>query len=422
MHFILTSLGSDGDIFPYIGLGRKLRDEGHQVSLVASADYLSLGLDHEFQFHALVSEEENRALFGHPEFWNPRKNALLMARWGTRFVYRQYELLKSLAGRDSTLVANPGVFAAAMVHEKIGTPWVSLVLQPWGLPSSVGPPVMQGFEFLRGAPPPIWKLFWLCFDAVLSVLVGRHLNRLRFQIGLKPLRRILREWLSPHLVIGLFPPWYGPMQVDWPKQLCLTGFPMFDGGKSPSLSDDLSNFCRKGDPPLVFTYGTGMAYPKNFFLRAIETCDQLGVRGIFLTKYSEQLPGQIPDSVFHAPFAPFQALFPHCAAVVHHGGIGTVAKAMATATPQLIFPIAFDQLDNGVRVKALGVGGCSKCLSPEKRSMAHALSKIMSPQTISRCREISSRFREQDALAETAQKIIEFARRQTHRGSNVASH
>jgi len=40
----------------------------------------------------------------------------------------------------------------------------------------------------------------------------------------------------------------------------------------------------------------------------------------------------------------------------HHGGIGTVAIALARTTPQLILPICFDQIDNGTRVKLLGAG------------------------------------------------------------------
>jgi len=47
------------------------------------------------------------------------------------------------------------------------------------------------------------------------------------------------------------------------------------------------------------------------------------------------LPRTLPASVCVADFAPFQLLFPRCAAVVHHGGIGTVAKALAAGVPQL---------------------------------------------------------------------------------------
>jgi hypothetical protein len=62
-----------------------------------------------------------------PDFWNPLKTAPLAARWGVRFIQRQYDLLSKLIIGDVVLVANPAVFAAALVHEKSGTPWVNLV-------------------------------------------------------------------------------------------------------------------------------------------------------------------------------------------------------------------------------------------------------------------------------------------------------
>ena len=55
---------------------------------------------------------------------------------------------------------------------------VNLILQPWMIPSSIAPPRMPGFTFLRPAPRPVWKVFWRALDVVGDVLVGRDLNRL----------------------------------------------------------------------------------------------------------------------------------------------------------------------------------------------------------------------------------------------------
>src|SRR5688572_14686071 len=205
MHVILVTVGTDGDVFPYVGLGAKLRSRGHEVTLTASAHYEPLATAHGFAFRALVSTEENRELFEHPDFWKPLKTAPLMARWGVRFIRRQYDLLSKLVGADAVLVASPGVFAAALVHEKAGTPLVHLILQPWMIPSSIAPPIMPGFTFLRGAPRPVWEMFSRVLDGVGYVLVERSLNPVRASLGLKPIRRVFRNWLSPQLVLGLFP-------------------------------------------------------------------------------------------------------------------------------------------------------------------------------------------------------------------------
>jgi len=409
MRVILASVGTDGDVFPYVGLGAELRSRGHQVILAASAHYESLARVHGFSFHALVSAEENNELFGDPDFWNPVKTAPLMARWSVRFIQRQYYLLSKLIVGDTTLVASPGVFAAGLVHEKHGIPLVNLILQPWMIPSSIAPPIMPGFMFLRHAPRPVWRTFWRALDVVGDILVGRSLNHVRASLGLNPWRRIFKQWLSPQLVLGLFPEWYGQPQADWPPQMRLTGFPMFDGGQGDDLPPQLLEFCRAGTPPVAFTFGTGMTRPAELFRGALEACALLGVRGIFLTKYRDQLPDPLPSSILHCPFAPFQKLFPECAAVMHHGGIGTVAKAMAAGTPQLISPLCFDQTDNGVRTRKLGVGDWLNSRPANGREITDGLTKLMSPETRSRCRVISGRFKNINGLELAAQCIERIA-------------
>lgn len=71
MQAILVTVGTDGDILPYIGLGAVLRERGHRVILLASADYEPVARLHGLAFRGLVSEQENSDLFNNPDFWNP---------------------------------------------------------------------------------------------------------------------------------------------------------------------------------------------------------------------------------------------------------------------------------------------------------------------------------------------------------------
>jgi UDP:flavonoid glycosyltransferase YjiC (YdhE family) len=52
---------------------------------------------------------------------------------------------------------------------------------------------------------------------------------------------------------------------------------------------------------------------------------------------------------------PYSALFPRAAAIVHQGGIGTLAQALRAGSPQIVVPFHGDQLDNGARAERLGV-------------------------------------------------------------------
>jgi len=54
-------------------------------------------------------------------------------------------------------------------------------------------------------------------------------------------------------------------------------------------------------------------------------------------------------------YVPYSGLFSRAAAVVHQGGIGTLAQALRAGRPQIVVPFHGDQLDNGARAARLGV-------------------------------------------------------------------
>jgi UDP:flavonoid glycosyltransferase YjiC (YdhE family) len=62
----------------------------------------------------------------------------------------------------------------------------------------------------------------------------------------------------------------------------------------------------------------------------------------------------LPDGVAAFPYVPFSAVMPRCAAIVHHGGIGTTGQALRSGRPAVIVPLAHDQFDNAARVRRLG--------------------------------------------------------------------
>lgn len=408
-HVILSSLGTDGDIFPYVGLGRVLRGRGHRITLVVSEDYRALAEQNDFSFRPLVSSAENHELLDDPDFWHPLKGARIGARWGVRLLQRNYDLFAELArDPDSIFIANPALLAARVVSEKFARPLVTPILQPWMIRSSSAPPVMPaGMTLPRWAPRPLGWLYWRAVDQVGLWLMGKPLNSLRESLGLAPVRHVFSWWLSPELVLGLFPDWYGPPQADWAPQIRLTGFPNFGGSTNAVLDPDLAAFCDAGPPPIVFTFGTGMMHAGELFRAALDACQRLDARAIFLTKFTQQIPQPLPPTVRHASFAPFAQLFPRCAAVVHHGGVGTLARCFAAATPQLILAVAFDQKDNGIRVRRLGAGDWLRSRRATGSRIAAKLKNVMTAQTRERCAEIAQRFPAEDSLEVAAQSVEE---------------
>src|SRR5262249_41865369 len=143
----------------------------------------------------------------------------------------------------------------------------------------------------------------------------------------------------------------------------------------------------------------------------VAACETLGVRGLLLTRYPDQLPKRLPSSVLHCGFAPFRRLLPHCAALVHHGGIGTTAAALETGTPQLILPLAWDQPDNAARLRRLGAGDWLGRRQRTGPHLARALVRLITPKVRARCRALAARTSATDGFDVAALSLEVFGNR-----------
>ena len=177
-------------------------------------------------------------------------------------------------------------------------------------------------------------------------------------IGLPPVRRIWSRWVhSPDLTIGAWPEWFAPRQPDWPPQAQTSGFPVFDevGRLDPALERFIEDARATGTAPIGITAGSAMAHGGRFYARALDACRALDVRVVLVTAFAGQLPSPLPGWAHRTAYAPFSTLLPRLAALIHHGGIGTSAQALAAGIPQAIVPFAHDQFDNAARLRRLGV-------------------------------------------------------------------
>src|SRR5688500_262008 len=131
-HVILPTFGTDGDVFPFVGLGAALRRRGHEVTLASIERYRPLAARLGLAFEAISTNAETDRIVMHPDFWHPIKGAALAAKWGIGLVPRQYAQLERLATqRPSVLVCNAAVLAARILQERRGVPMATLMLQPW---------------------------------------------------------------------------------------------------------------------------------------------------------------------------------------------------------------------------------------------------------------------------------------------------
>jgi rhamnosyltransferase subunit B len=142
-------------------------------------------------------------------------------------------------------------------------------------------------------------------------------------------------------------------------------------------------------------------------------------RALFVTRYPEQLPVNLDERIRHEAYVPFSSVFPHCAAVVHHGGIGTCAQALAAGVPQLTMPLAFDQPDNATRLWRLGVARWVRPHQFRGERVATELAALIDDAGVAdRCRYWASDVHKTDAMADTC-SLLESLIPRTHTTSTV---
>jgi UDP:flavonoid glycosyltransferase YjiC (YdhE family) len=284
---------------------------------------------------------------------------------------------------ETVLVGGTMAYVARTIHDQLGTPYVTVHLQPMSCCSVADPPVHPtGWNF-TWLPKPITQFaYWAAEKFVTDRMLRPPINDFRASLGLPPVTRILTKWApSPQCVLGTFPDWFAPVP-DMGPTFHHVGFVPYDDAKARPTPPELLRFIHGGEPPVIFSFGSAMRKGRPYFDAAVDACKRLNIRGVLLAKGGEQIPPSLPDNVFHCDYAPFSEVFPLASIVVHHGGIGTSAQALAAGVPQLIMPMAFDQADNAKRLQILGVARVRFPKSFTGRNVAKDLQAIINDSAI----------------------------------------
>ncbi|OHB75073.1 MAG: hypothetical protein A2W31_04875 [Planctomycetes bacterium RBG_16_64_10] len=411
MNILLTALGSAGDVHPLAGLGARLMRRGHQVTLFCSPRFEPLVRGLGLPFEPIGTAAEFAAVQRDPDLWHPLRGFGTVVRFGILPTMRRiYQAIAERYVPGSTVVGAHSLdFGARLAQEKLGVPVATIHLAPAVFRSVYLPPVL--LPGVSGGLLPRWAIrfgYWLADTIVVDPPLAGPVNALRRELNLPPVRRLLdRWWYSPDRVVGLFPPWFGPPQPDWPPQTVLTGFPLWDAGELITAPESVREFLDQGDRPIVFTPGSAMIHARAFFQAAVDACWRLGRRGILLTGHAPQLPRALPRGVQHFDYVPFSQLLPHACAIVHHGGIGTTAQGLAAGIPQLVMPMAHDQHDNAARLVRLGVAATLRPRGFRGPAVARAVRRLVdSSRVAARCRDIARQLNGVDGLA-TACAVLE---------------
>lgn len=410
MHIIIIAVGSSGDVHPLLGLGRTFARQGHRVSFCTSPAFANVVERCGLRFLPFGTSEEYYAAINNPALWNPRTSLKTLWKSVVVRIRPLFDLLLAEADSDTVMAAHPWAFGARLLHEKHGVPLISLQISPSTFLSAKRPPIHKQFTIPMSLPYPVRAgLLWAFDRGVLDRICGPDINRLRGELGLPPVTRIMGRWMhSPQGVLGLFPDWFAPSQTDWPPNVTLTGFPLFDEADFRSVDVELEDFLAKGPAPVVVTPGSTLVNGLSYYSAAANALNALGYRGIFLASQGAALPQLTPNTLVRS-YVPLSKLLPRARALIHHGGIGTASQAFAAGIPQLITPFAHDQFDNAARVERLGCGFQMDSQGGNS-IMLQQLRQLLADERIQqRCESFRSRVESGESACMKALSVIEAA-------------
>lgn len=368
-HIILSALGSKGDIHPLVGLALGLRNKGaKKISFLVNDDYEDLITLHDFNFISTGDKKSQKAFTENKQLWDNRHDILKIGWDGLirKSIENAFYAVEAAhnSGDKILVIGLQSIYNGALLAaEALRIPSVHITLSPQliAIHSNSIPPAPLKWYFYktrRNTSPEelIKKIRAKSKKGTMKQRYFKEYNAFRIQNKLTPIEDFSQNTIltKQSLQLCLFPSWFGMPTSDWPSNLTLTGFPLFDGIQK-TLPKAVEQFIQEQGKPILFSFGTGFFNTEKKFKIGMQVSNQLGLPALFVG-------GSLDSNSFkskqhmHCTYADFETLLPKCKAIIHHGGIGTMAQAIRAGIPQIICPKAFDQFDNADKIYHLGLG------------------------------------------------------------------
>lgn len=411
MKITIATVGTRGDVQPYIALGLGLQESGHLVQIATDSTFKDFIEASGLSF-AEVKADPRRAL--QEDTRRIGSNPIRMLRWIDRQfapLARGYFIDMLAACQDSdAILVSALAFAAMHVAQALGIPYLATYLYPV-TPTHAFPSMAASSlpEWLTGVGWVNWltfRFYNLSFFRMMLPLV----NQLRGEIlSLPPI-----PWsYYTHIDLSEVPIIYGysqhviPRPPDWGDHLHVTGYWFFDqhGWEPPH---DLAYFIESGPPPVYIGFGSMVDAEAQKTTRFVmDALAITGQRAVLHSGWSDLGFKKGSDRFFKVRDIPHNWLFPRMAAVVHHGGAGTSSAALLAGVPSVIVPYFADQPFWARHIYQLGAS--SKPMPRDKlnaEKLAAAIQESVEGKAIrERARQLGSLIRQEDGIAQAVRLI-----------------
>ena len=367
MRVLILTLGSRGDIEPFIALATGLAAAGHAPSLCAPASFeagiVARGIDYRRMddgFVELARSLEGQAAFEDMgQLWGALKTVmrLLPKADALQDLLLDDAWRAAEAVRPDVIVFHSKLPGALDIAEALDVPAVMAPLFPQFVPTVAFPTL--GFPDL-----PLGSSY--------RRMTYRLVHAIAARIGMGPVRRLRSRsgWgprpagmgpMTDHRgravpVLHGFSPLLCPRPADWPESAVVTGHWTLPASGA-ALPPDVVDFLDAGPPPVYVGFGSMAGRsPERTAAKVVAALRRARCRGILAGGWGGLARVEPADDLLFIESAPHDALFPRVAAVVHHGGAGTTHAGLRAGRPSVLCPFFGDQPFWGRRVDTLGLG------------------------------------------------------------------
>ncbi|MFT5195045.1 MAG: sterol 3beta-glucosyltransferase [Cellvibrionaceae bacterium] len=365
----LLTIGSRGDLQPFLALGIGLKNAGYPVRLVTAERYRPYAEQYHLDFVGLSADPLELLQSADGQAWlksdnNPLALITNLIKLGKpTFQQMLAEIETALAGSELILYSLFGSLAFNLA-EKWQIPAIMVNLQP----------IMGQTSEFPAAGSPLLNL-------AIPILT-RSYNRFSYkfveQVMWQPFRAIVQKWRVEHLnlpkenfwgpyrkldqhktlTLHAYSPTVVPRPADWPTHHQTTGYWFLPPPQNWQAPADLVKFLAAGMAPVYIGFGSMVdGEPEQLANLIVNAVKQSNVRCVLSAGWANLEANDLPDSIFLlSDDIPHDWLFEQVAGVVHHGGAGTTAAGLRAGKPSFVVPYFADQHFWGGRVYALGAG------------------------------------------------------------------
>jgi UDP:flavonoid glycosyltransferase YjiC (YdhE family) len=400
MRVAIQTLGTRGDVQPYLALARGLTASGHEPQLAAPAQFASLIESAGVPFAALPGEfldlldapEGKRAVAGGGGFGAGLRLIKHVRPMMRRLFAAEWEAVRSF--EPDLIVYHPKSIATPHIAEKLGLATILASPLPGFTPTAAFPSPLLPFADLG----PLNRLSHTLAIRGAELIYMREIAAWRTEtLGLPGSMASAKR---PAGTIYAYSPAVLPKPPDWDERVLVSGY-WFLPSDAWAPDDDLAAYLAAGEPPIYIGFGSMPGLdPLHMTRTCIEAASIAGKRILLATGGGALAPTVDTPSVRTIAQAPHDRLFQYVSATVHHGGAGTTGAALRAGKPTVACPFFGDQPFWARRIVDLGVGPPAldrKRLTPQ--SLAQSMLAMDDTRMRAQAQAIGARIRSEDGVA-----------------------